>query len=203
MAVQPQYFGLQGFAFPTVPATLCDYPAEDDVREDVIYADGAMVGTLRGFVGDPNLPASLDHSPADIVRALLILKGVGSPPSFSQEWPIYAAGEPGRPDEIITVFDTTGMEDGRSMIDGEIHTHFGFMVRVRGRDHDSAWTKAIEIRALLSEGVRHDTVVIAGTSYFIYNITRIGAVLTMGKESPSSKRSLCTLNAFLVVRTPE
>lgn len=197
MPVQPQYFGLQGFAFPTVPATTCDYPDEDDVREGVVYADGDLVGTLRGYVGDLLLPDSFDHSPADIVRALLILKGLGSTPPDRAAWPVYSSREPHRPDDAITTYNTTGVDDGSDMWDGKNNTHFGILIRVRSTLEPVGWAKAGQIReAILSNEVVYDEVVTIGdNTYLVHCFSRVGEVFALGTETPTSKRRIYTVNA--------
>ena len=146
------------------------------------------------------MPQTLSHSPAQIVRQLLIDLSLGTLPSASGSWPVYATHEPNTPDDCVTVYDTAGTDDGRSMISGELWGHDGFQVRVRGKDHDTGWLKADAIQAGLAESVYDRTVRVSSSAYLVHAITRIGDVLTLGTEAPTSKRSLFTINATLSVK---
>lgn len=142
------------------------------------------------------MPSTFPHSPADVIRHLLVAKGCGTLPSDGGDWPIYVASEPDGPDNCVTVYDTQGQDDGRSMHTGELWNHNGFQVRVRARDHSSAgWPKADEIQTVMAEEVYQDYVTIGDETYFVHAVTRIGDPIPLGKETPSSKRNLYTINA--------
>lgn len=140
---------------------------------------------------------NLADSPAEIIRQLLIDLNLAT---VSATWPVYATGEPASPDNCITVYDTVGFSDGRSMIDGELWTHYGFQVRVRSKDHNTGWLKADSIRTTLAQSVYERTVAIDDEHYFVHCIARIGQVLPLGKERGVSERSLFTLNATVPIR---
>ena len=153
------------------------------------------------------------HSPADIVRELLVQLGMGSDPTVSpgSPWPVYASAEPQSPDNCITVFDTQGTDDGRTM-HGFKPDHFGIQVRVRAADHPTAWQKAdAQIRVALCEGVDDSslpqtvtlTIPLPMTRYTVPNFARIGQCLALGKEAPNSRRSIVTLNATVVIQCGE
>lgn len=142
---------------------------------------------------------TLTHSPADIVRRLLIALGLGADPP-SSSWPIFAAHEPDLPDNCITVYDTAGVAQGRSMISGELFGTSGFQVRVRAKDHTTGWTKADAIQTDMAKAVYQEVVTISGTRYLVHAIVKIGDVLALGTESPTSKRHVFTINAQAVLR---
>lgn len=145
------------------------------------------------------MPNTFDHSPADVLRRLLIQLGLGTAPETRplESWPIYASNEPSDPDNCITVYDTAGTDDGRSMIDGELFGHYGIQVRVRSLDHATGWLKADAIQTALAETVYDNAVTIGGSSYLVHSANKIGDVLALGKDVSDTKRSLFTLNAVL------
>lgn len=140
------------------------------------------------------------HSPADVVRWLLIGLGVGTDPSLSSAWPINADKEAATPDNVITIYDTAGRDDGRSMIDGELFYHYGLQVRVRAVDHVTGWPKADQIRVTMAQQVYGNSVTIGTSTYRVHCIAKIGEVLRLGQEVGSSKRSLFTINATVALR---
>lgn len=228
MAVTVADFTLTGFAFPVGSGiTSCDYPAEADVRLGVAYDDGDSVGTMTlptegqvelgvgygsggtEFTGTLFVPGGLVtptddlllHSPADILRTALVALGQGTEPSSHGAWPLFATGEPSSPDNAVTVFDTQGGSDGRAMGSGELFQHWGVQVRVRSVDHATGWHKTGAIRYALSTGCYQQGVVMTdSTTYLIHAVTNIGEVVALGKEVPSSKRNLFTLNAKVSVK---
>ena len=146
----------------------------------------------------------LVHSPADIVAQLLIDLGLGTDPTTNGTWPIYVGREPTIPDNCITVYDTAGVDDGRSMIDGETWNHYGFQVRVRSVDHRTGWVKADTISSTMAMNVLRTSTTITDsdgtkTNYRIQCIARIGDTLKLGKEVPTSKRDIFTVNATMTL----
>lgn len=140
------------------------------------------------------------HPPSQIVSRLLISLGLGSLPTTEPggvEWPAYFSREPTAPDNCITVYDTDGQDDGRSMINGETFSHYGFQIRVRATTYSIGWVKADTIATFLVEDVYLDTVTIEGVTYTVQCIARVSDVIKLGKESPTSKRELFTINALL------
>lgn len=153
---------------------------------------------------------TLTHSPADVVRWLLVRLALGTDYRNASTWPVYAAAEPPAPDNVITVYDTAGTDDGSEMIGGELQGHYGFQVRVRALDHPTGWNKINTIRATLAEGVPASgqvgtLVVIDNPStlptchYRVENIARISEVNVLGMNVANEKTRLFTLNGVVNV----
>ncbi len=147
---------------------------------------------------------TLSNSPAEIVRALLILLGLGTDPSpwstgVGNPWPVIVEGEPNAPDNLLKVTDTVGHDDGRNMTEGEVNYHHGFQIKVRSSDHPTGYAKTDSIRTAIATAVGGTSVTVGVHTYQVWCVAHIGPVLPIGKETPSSKRSLFTLNATLSV----
>jgi hypothetical protein len=143
----------------------------------------------------------LDHTPSDVVRRLLIDLGQGSD---GGTWPVYSTNEPDSPDDCITVYDTTGRDYGRDHL-GERSEHPGIQVRIRASDAYDGFKKAQAVAVAMDRVVRQtvdlDALVGTGiTQYFVYEISRTGNVLPLGKEMPASERTLFTINAVVTLR---
>lgn len=148
------------------------------------------------------MPGPLPHPPARVLQAALILKGWASDPEALPlgPWPVYQPGEPDAPDDCLTVRGTTGRTtDGRAMIDGSRFIQHGFQLRVRALDEADGYAKAQELADHLDRDLYQYPVVVEGTRYLIHAVVSRGDVLELGPEEPTSRRSLFTLNAFLVV----
>lgn len=144
------------------------------------------------------MSGTLVHSPADIIRRLLIQKSLGAaPPSTS--WPIYATNEPDSPDNVVTVYDTDGVGHGRTGPDRERQEHHGIQIRIRSTTPDGGYAKARAIAVACDSAISYDTVVIGAQTYQVQVVTRTGDVIPLGKEVAASKRSLFTINAIVAL----
>ena len=156
------------------------------------------------------------HSPADVVRHLLVNLGVGVLPSLTGDWPIYEGSEPEQPDNAITLYDQKGLTYGRVQLTGTVVDKPGVLFRVRSWNALDGFNKASEIARIIDETVTFDTLTIpvgyiptgAIATYLVESITRIGTVHDIGKNAPatpgstsvSSKRNIFTLNAVVSLR---
>lgn len=146
----------------------------------------------------------LDHSPADVIRKVIVQLTLGVVPSYANgvyngsPWPVFAGGEPDKPDSSITVYDTSGVDHGRLM-HGERSEHHGVQVRIRSAAHTAGYAKARAIAVGFDEDVSFMTVTIGSTSYTVWAITRTSDVLDIGKE-PGTNRDLFTVNAIVSLR---
>ena len=115
------------------------------------------------------MSGSLVHSPADIIRTLLVDLGLGTLPEDSGSWPIYLANTPDSPDSTITVTDTASRKTGRTQFDGQIQEHHGFQVAIRDANHKDGYEKADAIKVALDETIQLDTVSIQENVGHLYN----------------------------------
>lgn len=149
------------------------------------------------------MPGLLTHSPADILRYLLISKGLGitpTPTPSNSVWPIYADNEPDGPDNCITVFNTTGKKNGRYQVTGQVHEFHGIQIRIRSSISTVGYTKSRAIAITLDENVLTESVNVSGTVYCVQSFTRTSDVIPLGKEaSTPSKRSIHVINGLVML----
>lgn len=146
------------------------------------------------------MPGLLLHQPSFIVRRVLIDLGFGTNPSANLAWPMFDNSEPDSPDNVITIYDTSGKKSGRVMFSGETDLHHGIQIRVRGADAIVGYTKAMAIANGVDVTVYREVITIDSTEYIVQEISRTSDVLVLGKETPKSKRSLFTINAVVSLR---
>jgi hypothetical protein len=149
----------------------------------------------------------LSNSVAEIVQYLLVQLGVATLPvgTAAWIWPIYEGTEPDQPDNVITVYDTDSVMEGRTTVDSEKQSHYGFQVRVRASDKPTAFLEANEIAIALDTRATNVSVTVAdpeiGTHvYSISAVTRQGDPLYIGAERATSKRKIYTVNATVALR---
>lgn len=133
------------------------------------------------------------HSPAQIIQQMMIDLDEGTDGSLNNSWPIFATVEPDDPDNCITVYDTQGTDDGRTMTDGRADVHHGIQVRVRAYDHSTGYVKTKTIRNDF-ETVQNKQVSLNLQLYLVECVNKIGDVLPLGQDAPNSKRQVFTLN---------
>lgn len=224
MPVTANNFSVQDFAFPVVSGASCDYPAVGDVQQGVSYDSGAQVGTLvlpgTGDVesgvgygaggteftgtlecvstGEPSTSYTC-HSPADVVRRVLIGMGLGVDPP-STPWPVRVDLEPHSPEECITVYDTTPQDDGRNQISGERWQHEGIQVRVRARDFPMCWDKACAVKEAMDEDASEEIVTLDGVRYLLHSFSKVSGPIRLGRDKPATGRAIVTINALVTIR---
>ena len=138
---------------------------------------------------------TLTHSPAQIIRKLLLDQGLAA---SSGDWQCFYGKEPNSPDNVISVFGTAGKGFGYAMVNGESMGHDGFQVRVRGKDYKTAFRRADAIATELTETVYQQIVTIVEDSvtyqYLIAAIGSIGDVLDNGADDTPASRHVFTIN---------
>lgn len=149
------------------------------------------------------MPGPLLHSPAHILLKSLVDLGLGYFPSGvdNVEWSVFCDNEPDRPDNVITIYNTFGRNNGRTQPDGETQEHHGIQVRVRASTSTLAYPKAREIAVALDQDIYQQMILIGTQTYCIHSVTRLGDVVPLGKDTPTpTKRSIYTINALMMVR---
>lgn len=143
---------------------------------------------------------ALALSPADVTRWLIIQLGVGTDPSLNLAWPVYCDNEPDLPDNCITVYNTSGIVEGRDMNSGEAQEQPGAQFRIRATDPRTGYAKIDAIKQAIDTQVSYVTVVIGTASYLVHALSRTSGILALGKEIGASRRSVYTLNAVVALR---
>lgn len=152
------------------------------------------------------MPGPLNASPAKIISKILIDLNLGSEPDQSTltqtlAWPCYFNKEPdgkGVPDDVITVFNTTGIEDGRDAF-GERADFQGIQVRVRSAKQEEGFLKMDAIR-IAFDRLYMKGITLGSDHYTVQSIKRTGGVNPIGKETAPTARNVYTLNAIVTVR---
>lgn len=147
----------------------------------------------------PTPAYTLRDSPAAIVARLLIAAGMGSDLSTGGSWPVSVSSEPITPDNVITVYNTVGIVDGRSQIDGKQFEHYSAQIRIRASTNVLGWTRSDRIRTYLM-GVNLAAVSVGSNNYLVQSFSQIGSINDLGKSDPDSSRNLFTINTLVTVK---
>lgn len=141
----------------------------------------------------------LEFSPADVVSRVLRGLGRASDPALSTVWPSFVGGEPDTPDNVITVYDTTGRDFGREGVTSIRGEHYGVQVRVRSITHPAGWDRAREIAAALDRA-SYEKVTIGARRYLLETFTRTNPIASLGEARSESPRRVFTINGTAVIR---
>lgn len=141
----------------------------------------------------------MTHSPARVLSKLLVDLTVGTDPTANTDWPVYTDGEPPSPDNTITTFNKEGGQTIRFMPTGTFDGPMGVQVRIRGKDNPTGWAKADALATALSQ-VYRESVTVESSTYLVHCLSQMGSVLSLGKEAPTSKRNLFTVNMVMSVQ---
>lgn len=142
---------------------------------------------------------TITYSPGDVIAQMLVDLGIGTDSAVLLPWPVFVSSEPDLPDDCVTLYDTTGVIDGRSMIDGRVWTHYGIQVRVRSMNHQAGWAKADEIWTAFGKGVYDRRVTLGEVNFLVHSINRIEDIIPLGPElgGGGKGRRLFTINAVV------
>lgn len=142
------------------------------------------------------------HPVAKVIIALLKDQGLVSMPQDNAAWPCYFGDEPDSPDNCLTVFDTDGKMQGREHITGEVQESNGFQVRVRcdPTQLTEGYAKLKSICQFFDLQVLRTLVPMGDHTYRIQAINRTSDVLSLGRESTTSKRRVYVVNAMVSLR---
>lgn len=145
------------------------------------------------------MSGSLAHSPCEIIGQLLIDLAIGTD-SQSADWSVFVSSEPDEPDESITVYDTANVLEGRVQPTGETQEQHGIQIRVRAATYATGWAKANAIANQLDTQVLREIIVLGAATYHVHSVDRTSGPFHIGKESPTSKREVFTINATCSLR---
>lgn len=141
----------------------------------------------------------MTHSPARVLAKLLVDLAMGTDPTAGTDWPVYTDGEPSSPDNTITTFNKDGGQTVRFMPTGTFDGPAGVQVRVRAKDNPTGWVKTDSLATALA-GVYRRSVTVGTSVYQVHCLSQMGNVLSLGKEAPTSKRNLFTVNMVMSVQ---
>lgn len=146
------------------------------------------------------MAGKLNNLPSEIVAKLLVLKTWATSTRLNQAWPAYSEDEPDKPDNLLTVYAQGSNSGGRIMVSGQQEEEYTFQVRIRSQTPAIGWQKANQIADGFDKDVLDVAVTLGVNQYLVHCISRRGGIISLGKEYPSTLRSLFTLNAQLSVR---
>lgn len=157
------------------------------------------------------MSTKFQHSPSRIVAQAIINRSLGTDPSPwltwtpdnqapapNSPWPVFVGSESAFPDNTITVYEAEPQVDAKIHLTGEIVTHWGITVRIRGVDHDTCWAKGEDIRWDFNEALANQDVTISGVKYLLWCLPKVTPVRPI-LESPTSKRWFRNLNCLAVI----
>lgn len=143
----------------------------------------------------------MNHPPARIVCQLLVDLGLSAGfGSGSGAWRCFTGDEPDTPDEVLTVYDTDGPTFGRIQKTGEVTGHDGFQIRIRSNLYQTGWDKGVGVIEALSQTVYQRTVSVGSEAYVVQAVNGLASLLALGRDKPSSRRCLFTVNGTVVFR---
>lgn len=111
------------------------------------------------------------HSPADILRNLMVNLGTCSLPTSNAEWPCYLDYYPVDPIQVIVFTDTKAKRGGRIMRTGEVYDFPGVQAFIRSSDQQLAWRKCFLLCAMF-DSIVSQIVPIGDNSYVLENVSK-------------------------------
>lgn len=116
----------------------------------------------------------MTYSPAHDLARYLVSQGVGALGGTAQ-WAISIAAEAEVPDDVVTLYDTGGLEPDTDELD---LTRPSVQVRVRSKDYPGAYSKQLAIRDLLTLPNR---ITVSGGSVFLL-VAMSSDIMSIGRD---------------------
>lgn len=136
----------------------------------------------------------MNHTPAQVVRMLLLNYVLGTEPEDELDWPIFFDHMPDGPDEAICVYHTQGRMQGRIHITGENIEQYGIQIKVRAATRSVARRRMELIMEAMDLQVLRDYVELDDDGYTVQSMNRTSSLLPDGYDTPSSQRRSFTTN---------
>ena len=140
------------------------------------------------------MSGTLGHAPGEIIKQLMEDLGLGTEVSSAGAWPIYWSHLPDSPDSCLAIYDTVPTNDGRSHPDGITQEHYGFEILIRSNSPTVGRQKGLNILDSFDTDVLRTLVTLGDYTYNVQAITRRAGLLSLGRESPESRRRLHSIN---------
>lgn len=141
------------------------------------------------------------HSPARILAAYLVAQSLVTAYNSGAAWACFVGFMPDDDavsDSAVAVTDTTGLQDGRQISDGEPIEFAGVQVRIRSLDSDAAWAKAAAIAAALN-ALTSGSVTLGGSTYSLRSVSQQSPVLSLGRERGTRRRTNLSINYLVTL----
>jgi hypothetical protein len=119
-------------------------------------------------------------------------------------WPCWCDRENDNPDDAVTIYNTSGRNDGRGMVTGRRWWHHGISVKIRATRPDVGQLKARQIAAVFDQIIQGNSVTCPPNkftdnnphSYLVPCVTITSQfAFPAGKEVPKTERNSFTINA--------
>jgi len=137
----------------------------------------------------------IEHSGANVLIPILVATGLVNLPNTNRPWPVYLNFAPDQPDDIVTVYDVEGIDDGREMRGGQVIKHPGVQLRIRSRLYPTGSNKGFRLRDAL-DAILNASVTVETKNYKVSSVQRTSDVLALGLEENGS-RQLFTINGLI------
>lgn len=141
----------------------------------------------------------MNHSPAKVLAEAIIAAELGSGVDDKAEWPTVDGFMPDDPDEIIAVYDTSGLAGSKGMKTGVRSEKPAFEIIVRAMDRSEASQKISSLSTWLSQTLKRTVVLVEGSSYRVDSVTLVGTPAFIGLETEGKRRSLFSLNGRVTI----
>lgn len=138
------------------------------------------------------------RSPAYILQQYLVSIGLVKMPPVAAGviWAAFVGSQPDDSDLCVTLYDSTGLMDGRYMNPGSTIDHPGIQIRVRALDYMTAYNMIALITNTLDVISNVPITLGDGSKFTIKAVNRRGTILSLG-EDKERHRQMFVYNATI------
>lgn len=150
---------------------------------------------------------TLAHSPAEVLRQLIIDLNQGSWPNLDSDWPVYTRQKPNEPDNLILTTTLGSVPHGRNFVTGESRLHFGAEVLVRSirtnstgtGGYTSGYEKIGLVCLALNTQVFNRIVYVSSYTYTVHAMVQTGDISDQGADNADNERYLFSVSYTMAI----
>ena len=141
----------------------------------------------------------MNHSPAKVLGEYLKAQSIATAFGSGSDWACFISHYPDGTDydNVIVLFDTPGVRQGRLMNGTEI-IRPGVQVMVRAQDYETGYQKMEAIKTCLA-AVSSTSQAVSGSTYTIQNASLQSNTGALTEEESSRRRQIFTANYLLTI----
>lgn len=141
-------------------------------------------------------------SASQVIQKLLRDATIGGI-ATAANWPVFYGSLPATPDNVIVVYDTTPIQEGKSKRTGVEDQHEGIQIRVRGKTNSIARNMAMQIQNHLTALDREEVSVTAEDSsvhdFLFLNYTVVTGPTFLSIDDEQNNRKSYVLNGIVTI----
>lgn len=141
---------------------------------------------------------SLSHKPCEVIAKYLISGNFGTTPASNGNWPIFTNNTAPEPNNLLCVYDTTGLVPSQTLITGLVIEYYGIQLFCRAETDWLSFSK-LQACALYCDVASLVSIVLDSSTYKLQGLKREGTINSFGPQSSDNNLWVHTVNYLITL----